>query len=129
MISRCTAMSCAWRASACDCSTASRACAARRPARVASMWPVSAAIAGRRQLGSDRIVPDPAPTPPTERPATPTPSGGEQKPRMVPFSRRVTIFLVGLLVLNLVLSFITGGPPKREQVPYQPFFVAQLTAG
>jgi cell division protease FtsH len=48
---------------------------------------------------------------------------------MVPFSRRVTTFLVGLLVLNLVLSFITGGPPQLEQVPYQPFFVNQLQAG
>src|SRR4051794_10314195 len=48
---------------------------------------------------------------------------------MVPFSRRVTVFLVGLLALNLILSFITGGPPSREQVPYQPFFVEQLNAG
>jgi cell division protease FtsH len=48
---------------------------------------------------------------------------------MVPFSRRFTTFLIGLLVLNLVLSFITGGAPQREQVPYQPFFVDQLTAG
>src|SRR4051795_10860319 len=48
------------------------------------------------------------------------------KPPMVPFSRRVVTFLVGLLILNLLLSFLTGGPPKREQVPYQPFFVQQL---
>src|SRR4051794_5183839 len=48
---------------------------------------------------------------------------------MVPFSRRVTVFLVGLLALNLILSFITGGPPSREQGPYQPFFVEQLNAG
>jgi cell division protease FtsH len=48
---------------------------------------------------------------------------------MVPFSRRVTFFLVGLLALNLLLSFVTGGPPKRERVPYQPFFTQQLNAG
>src|SRR3954465_6951823 len=48
---------------------------------------------------------------------------------MVPLSRRVTIFLVGLLALNLLLSFLTGGPPSRRQVPYQPFFVDQLNAG
>src|SRR3954468_16294515 len=48
------------------------------------------------------------------------------KQPMVPFSRRVVTFLVGLLILNLLLSFVTGGPPKREQVPYQPFFVQQL---
>src|SRR3954453_12612248 len=48
------------------------------------------------------------------------------KQPMVPFSRRVVTFLVGLRILNLLLSFLTGGPPKREQVPYQPFFVQQL---
>ena len=48
---------------------------------------------------------------------------------MVPLSRRVTFFLIGLLALNLVLSFITGGPAQRTQVPYQPFFLNQLNAG
>jgi cell division protease FtsH len=48
---------------------------------------------------------------------------------MVPRSRRFIAVLFGLLVLNLVLSFATGGPPGREQVPYQPFFVGQLKAG
>jgi cell division protease FtsH len=74
-------------------------------------------------------MPDPAPNPPTERKAPQTPDGGDQKPRMVPLSRRLTFFLVGLLVLNLLLSFLTGGPAQREQVPYQPFFVDQLNAG
>src|SRR3954453_14552452 len=73
-------------------------------------------------------MPDPAPNPPTERKVPPTPDGGDQKPRMVPLSRRLTFFLVGLLVLNLLLSFLTGGPAQREQVPYQPFFVNQLNA-
>lgn len=48
---------------------------------------------------------------------------------MVPLSRRLVAFLAGLLILNLALSFITGGPPQRERVPYQPFFVSQLNAG
>jgi len=33
------------------------------------------------------------------------------------------------LVVNLVLSFATGRPEARQQVPYQPFFVQQLEAG
>jgi cell division protease FtsH len=37
--------------------------------------------------------------------------------------------VVGLLVLNLVISFVTGGPSDRERVPYQPFFIDQLQAG
>jgi cell division protease FtsH len=48
---------------------------------------------------------------------------------MVPRSRRFITILLGLLVLNLVLSFITGQPQTRERVPYQPFFVGQLQAG
>src|SRR3954447_6529817 len=74
-------------------------------------------------------MPDPAPSPPTERSPKSAPDGGDKKPSMVPLSRRVTFFLVGPLVLNLALSFITGGPAQREQVPYQPFFVNQLNAG
>ena len=37
--------------------------------------------------------------------------------------------LLGLLVVNVVLSFITRGPAGRERVPYQPFFVEQVKAG
>ena len=37
--------------------------------------------------------------------------------------------MLGLLIVNLVISFMTGGPSDRERVPYQPFFVDQLTAG
>ena len=37
--------------------------------------------------------------------------------------------LVGLLVVNLVVSFVTGSPEERERVPYQPFFVDQVEAG
>jgi cell division protease FtsH len=74
-------------------------------------------------------VPDPVSPPPTERAPAPQKTDGDKKPPMVPFSRRVTIFLVGLLALNLLLSFVTGGPPERERVPYQPFFTQQLNAG
>jgi cell division protease FtsH len=48
---------------------------------------------------------------------------------MVPRSRRFITILLGLLALNLVLSFITGQPAGRERVPYQPFFVHQLETG
>ncbi len=47
---------------------------------------------------------------------------------MIPRSPRFVTFLLGLLLLNLILSFATGGPVSRRQVPYQPFFVAQLEA-
>jgi cell division protease FtsH len=48
---------------------------------------------------------------------------------MIPRSRQFIAFLLGLLVLNLVISFITGSPEERERVPYQPFFVDQVEAG
>ena len=69
-------------------------------------------------------MPDPAPTPPTERPQGP----GGDKPPMIPRNRGFVTFLVLLLVINLVLSFATGGPASRTRVPYQPFFVNQLSA-
>src|SRR5262245_17492944 len=46
-----------------------------------------------------------------------------------PRSRWFTWVLVGVLVLNLLLSFMTGHPGERKRVPYQPFFVAQVEAG
>jgi len=48
---------------------------------------------------------------------------------MFPRNRGFVALLVGLLIVNLVLSFVTGGPAERQQVPYQPFFVDQLRAG
>ena len=48
---------------------------------------------------------------------------------MVPRSRWFLGVLVGLLALNLLISFLTGGPEKRRQVPYQPFFLGQVQAG
>jgi cell division protease FtsH len=51
------------------------------------------------------------------------------KPPMIPRSRLFIAFLLGLLVVNLVISFVTRGPADRERVPYQPFFVDQVKAG
>ena len=48
---------------------------------------------------------------------------------MVPRSRAFVALLLGLLTLNLVLSFATRGPVERQRVPYQPFFVDQLGTG
>jgi cell division protease FtsH len=48
---------------------------------------------------------------------------------MFPRSRAFLVFLVGLLALNLLISFITGAPEERPQVPYQPFFLEQVEAG
>jgi cell division protease FtsH len=46
----------------------------------------------------------------------------------MPRNRGVLAFVIGLLALNLILSFTTGEPASRERVPYQPFFVRQLDA-
>ena len=79
--------------------------------------------------------PPPAPAPPTHRGwrVDPAPDGRgsppDAKPPMVPRSRRFAAVLLGLLVLNLVLSFVTGQPQGRERVPYQPFFIHQLQGG
>jgi cell division protease FtsH len=48
---------------------------------------------------------------------------------MLPRSRALLAFFVGLLVLNLLISFLTGAPPDRRRVPYQPFFLQQVEAG
>ena len=87
-------------------------------------------------------MPDQAPaaTPPrpdaTERSprwrVQPAPDGrGEQpaKPPMFPRSRALLAFFAGLFILNLLISFLTGSPPDRTRVPYQPFFLEQVEAG
>jgi cell division protease FtsH len=70
---------------------------------------------------------------PSGRPVNPVPGGRgaapEAKPPMIPRSRQFIALLVGLLVLNLVLSFVTRGPAERARIPYQPFFVDQVEAG
>jgi cell division protease FtsH len=48
---------------------------------------------------------------------------------MIPRSRIFLMFLLGLLAVNLLVSFLTRGPEERQQVPYQPFFLAQVDAG
>ena len=48
---------------------------------------------------------------------------------MIPRSRVFIAFLLGLLAVNLLVSFVTSGPEERERVPYQPFFVDQVEAG
>ncbi|HWV88096.1 MAG TPA: ATP-dependent zinc metalloprotease FtsH [Capillimicrobium sp.] len=52
-------------------------------------------------------------------------------PPMLPKGRRGMwiALLVGFLALNLALSFLTGRPEERPQVPYQPFFTQQLADG
>jgi cell division protease FtsH len=47
---------------------------------------------------------------------------------MIPRSRMFIVFLVGLLAVNLLLSFLTSGPADRPRIPYQPFFINQVTA-
>ena len=62
----------------------------------------------------------------------PAPDGrGKQpaKPPMLPRSRALLAFFAGLFVLNLLISFLTGAPPERPRVPYQPFFLEQVEAG
>ena len=51
------------------------------------------------------------------------------KPPMFPRSRALLAFFVGLFALNLLISFLTGAPPDRPRVPYQPFFLEQVEAG
>ncbi len=89
-------------------------------------------------------MPDPAP--PATKPERPTqddprtgwrvepaPDGRgappAPKPPMFPRNRKWIALIVGLLALNFIAAFITGGPEKRTQVPYSPFFLAQVKAG
>jgi cell division protease FtsH len=48
---------------------------------------------------------------------------------MFPRSRALLAFFAGLFILNLLISFLTGSPPDRTRVPYQPFFLEQVEAG
>jgi cell division protease FtsH len=48
---------------------------------------------------------------------------------MIPRGRLFIWFVLALLALNLLFSFMTGRPEERERVPYQPFFVDQVEAG
>jgi len=89
-------------------------------------------------------VPDPAP-PPTkpERPTQEDPRTGWRvepapdgrgappapKPPMFPRNRKWIALILGLLAINFIAAFVTGGPEKRTQVPYSPFFLQQVKAG
>jgi cell division protease FtsH len=87
-----------------------------------------------------RFLPDsPADSKPPDTPqqqpgwrVQPAPDGRgtpkQEKPPMIPRSRAFIAFLLGLLAVNLLLSFLTSGPAERPRVPYQPFFVNQVTA-
>ena len=77
------------------------------------------------------LAASPAESPPPRKPERSDGRGAapERKPPMIPRSRQFVAILLGLLALNLVISFITGGPADRERVPYQPFFVGQVEAG
>ncbi|HVW46947.1 MAG TPA: AAA family ATPase, partial [Solirubrobacterales bacterium] len=79
--------------------------------------------------------------PPKGAPSTPHPSGWRvdpapdgrgapppQKPPLIPRNRAFIWILVGLLALNILIAILTSGPASRPQVPYQPFFVEQVTA-
>ena len=66
-------------------------------------------------------MPDPAPPPHA--------GGRDEKPPLIPRSGPFLALLLGLLAVNLLLSFATGGPAARERVPYQPFFLDQVEAG
>jgi cell division protease FtsH len=79
--------------------------------------------------------------PPKTPPTTPHPSGfrvdpapdgrGAPPPPKQPFFPRNRVFiflLVGLLAVNVLIAIITSGPESRPQVPYQPFFVSQVSA-
>jgi cell division protease FtsH len=79
--------------------------------------------------------------PPKTPPGEPHPSGWrvdpapdgrgtppQQKPPIIPRNRAFIWILVGLLAVNVLLAIITSGPASRPQVPYQPFFVDQVSA-
>ncbi|HEX2127811.1 MAG TPA: ATP-dependent zinc metalloprotease FtsH [Solirubrobacterales bacterium] len=48
---------------------------------------------------------------------------------MFPRGRAFIAFVLGLLAVNLLISFITGTPEDRARIPYQPFFVDQVEKG
>lgn len=82
------------------------------------------------------------PLPPQGPPTTPHPSGFRvdpapdgrgapppQKPPLIPRNRGFVLVLVGLLAVNVLVAIFASGSTSRPQVPYQPFFVEQVTAG
>src|SRR4051795_3159425 len=88
------------------------------------------------ETAAPRDAPPAKPPPPETHPAGwrvhPAPDGRgappPPKPPMIPRSRTLIAFLLGLLAVNLLISFLTGGAPDRPRVPYQPFFLNQVQA-
>src|SRR3954467_1012178 len=88
------------------------------------------------ETSAPRDAPPAKPPPPETHPAGwrvhPAPDGRGAPPPpkqpMIPRNRTLIAFLLGLLVVNLLISFLTGGAPDRPRVPYQPFFVNQVQA-
>src|SRR3954454_10891755 len=88
------------------------------------------------ETSAPRDAPPAKPPPPETHPAGwrvhPAPDGRgappPPKPPMIPRSRTLIAFLLGLLAVNLLISFLTGGAPDRPRVPYQPFFINQVQA-
>jgi cell division protease FtsH len=79
--------------------------------------------------------------PPKAPPTTPHPSGWrvdpapdgrgappQQKPPFIPRNRAFVWILVGLLAVNVLITILTSSSASRPQVPYQPFFVEQVSA-
>ncbi|MBS1894940.1 MAG: hypothetical protein JST59_26880, partial [Actinobacteria bacterium] len=79
--------------------------------------------------------------PPKAPPATSHPSGWRidpapdgrgappaQKPPFIPRKWTFLWVLVGLLAVNVLISILATGHTSRPQVPYQPFFVEQVSA-
>ena len=77
------------------------------------------------------------PAPPATHPGgyrvDPAPDGRGAPPPpkqpMIPRSRTWIFFLLGLLAVNLLISFVTSGAADRPRIPYQPFFVNQVQNG
>jgi cell division protease FtsH len=94
------------------------------------------------QTAPAKVAPSvPPPTPPAAPPTAPHPSGfrvdpapdgrgapPQQKPPFIPRNRTFIWFIVGLLAVNVLIAVLASGHESRPQVPYQPFFVEQVTA-
>jgi cell division protease FtsH len=93
-------------------------------------------VTGLAPESSETPTPPPPPPPPPKTESgwrvDPAPDGrgtpAPSKRPMIPWGRRFIWFVLALLALNLVLSFMTGRPEERKRVPYQPFFVDQVEA-
>jgi cell division protease FtsH len=94
-------------------------------------------VTGLAPESSKTPTPPPPPPPPPKTESgwrvDPAPDGrgtpAPAKRPMIPWGRRFIWFVLALLALNLVLSFMTGRPEDRKRVPYQPFFVEQVQDG